>query len=120
ASSEDDDAAAQQVEAREAGAPETEMQHEPAPEEKEEKGPEPQREERRPAATTRPPDSRPSGRPSDGGGSSKVLSPVVRRLIAEHDLDPDTIPGTGAGGRITRSDVLAVVEGKGGTQGPAP
>jgi len=35
---------------------------------------------------------------------------VVRRLIAEHNLDPATITGTGAGGRITRSDVLAVID----------
>jgi len=49
-----------------------------------------------------------------GGGSGRLLSPVVRRLIAEHDLDPAGIPGTGAGGRITRSDVLAVIEGGGG------
>ena len=46
-----------------------------------------------------------------GGGLSRLLSPVVRRLIAEHGLDPESIPGTGAGGRITRSDVLQVVEG---------
>ena len=38
----------------------------------------------------------------------------MRRLIAEHGLDPATIKGTGAGGRITRSDVLAVIEGGGG------
>jgi len=44
----------------------------------------------------------------DGGG--KVLSPVVRRLIAEHDLDPDQIEGTGQGGRITRADVLSVID----------
>jgi pyruvate dehydrogenase E2 component (dihydrolipoamide acetyltransferase) len=37
-------------------------------------------------------------------------SPVVRRLIAEHRLDPVTIPGTGAVGRVTRGDVLALVE----------
>jgi 2-oxoglutarate dehydrogenase E2 component (dihydrolipoamide succinyltransferase) len=34
-----------------------------------------------------------------------VLSPVVRRLIAEHGIDPASIPGTGLGGRITRADV---------------
>ncbi len=39
-----------------------------------------------------------------------LLSPVVRRLIAEHDLDPATIEGTGAGGRITRNDVQRVIE----------
>ncbi len=38
-------------------------------------------------------------------GSSIVLSPVVRRLIAENGLDPSQVSGTGKGGRITRSDV---------------
>ncbi len=33
-----------------------------------------------------------------------VLSPVVRRLIAESGLDASTIVGTGLGGRITRAD----------------
>ncbi|MDQ3570046.1 MAG: 2-oxo acid dehydrogenase subunit E2 [Actinomycetota bacterium] len=47
-----------------------------------------------------------------GGGSSKLLSPVVRRLIGEHDLDVDQIPGTGSGGRVTRADVLAFVKGR--------
>jgi len=46
----------------------------------------------------------------DGQGSGKVLSPVVRKLIAEHDLDPDQIEGTGQGGRITRADVLSVID----------
>ena len=36
-----------------------------------------------------------------------VASPLVRRLITEHGLDPATIRGTGEGGRITRNDVLA-------------
>src|SRR5215217_7986213 len=36
----------------------------------------------------------------DAGTSGRLLSPVVRRLIAEHDLDPATIKDTGAGGRI--------------------
>src|SRR4051812_45246789 len=77
-----DDSAMQQEEQKQAGTPEPAMQQEPAPEAKE-----PEPEPRRPPAATRPPDSRPSARPSDGGGSSKVLSPVVRRLIAEHDLN---------------------------------
>src|SRR5882724_10235239 len=45
-----------------------------------------------------------------GNGEGKVLSPVVRRLISEHNLDPAQITGTGTGGRITRNDVLALVE----------
>src|SRR5205085_4377832 len=60
-------------------------------------------------AATRPADTRPPSRP-DTAGAGKVLSPVVRRLLAEHNLNPDQIQGTGAGGRITRADVLAVVD----------
>lgn len=41
------------------------------------------------------------------------LSPVVRRLIAEHDLDPAGIPGTGRDGRITRDDVTAHIAQRG-------
>jgi len=50
---------------------------------------------------------------------SKVLSPVVRRLLADHGLDPGSIPGTGLGGRITRADVEAVIE-RGATPSPVP
>jgi len=49
-----------------------------------------------------------------------VLSPVVRRLVSEHGLDPATITGTGAGGRITRNDVLAVIEGGASAPDAAP
>jgi len=38
------------------------------------------------------------------------LSPVVRRLLAEHKLDPHQITGSGRDGRITRNDVLAFAE----------
>ena len=61
-----------------------------------------------PAPTSRPTDD-------DDAGESRLLSPVVRRLIAEHGLDPAAIPGTGIGGRITRNDVLAVAESGGRT-----
>jgi pyruvate dehydrogenase E2 component (dihydrolipoamide acetyltransferase) len=43
-----------------------------------------------------------------------LLSPVVRKLLAEHDLDPSGITGTGQGGRITRADVLGVIDRNGG------
>ena len=39
------------------------------------------------------------------------LSPVVRRLLAEHQLNPADLNGTGRDGRITREDVLAVIGG---------
>ena len=39
------------------------------------------------------------------GTRRAVLSPVVRRLAAEHDVDLDLVTGTGDGGRITRKDI---------------
>ena len=39
------------------------------------------------------------------------LSPVVRRLLAEHNLDKSRITGTGRDGRITREDVTAFIAG---------
>ncbi len=50
----------------------------------------------------------------DGPGDNRLLSPVVRRLIAEHGLDPAGINGTGTGGRITRDDVLGVIDARAG------
>lgn len=41
------------------------------------------------------------------------LSPVVRRLVAEHSLNPSDIPGTGRDGRITREDVTEFIAGRG-------
>ena len=38
------------------------------------------------------------------------MTPAVRRLLREHELTAAQIVGTGGGGRITREDVLAVVE----------
>ena len=37
--------------------------------------------------------------------SNDALSPAIRRLIAEHSLDPAAIKGSGVGGRISREDV---------------
>ncbi|SDG29528.1 2-oxoglutarate dehydrogenase E2 component [Limimonas halophila] len=55
------------------------------------------------------------------------LSPAVRTLVQEHDLDPTRIPPSGPGGRITKQDVMDVVEGRkelltpqAPTQAPAP
>ena len=53
-----------------------------------------------------------AARAGAAGAMAKVLSPVVRRLIAENDLDPDAIVGTGLGGRVTRADVEAVIRAR--------
>jgi len=62
-----------------------------------------------------------SGTPIPPGAvdQAHVLSPVVRRLLADHGLDPASIPGTGLGGRITRADVEAVIE-RGAAPSPVP
>jgi 2-oxoglutarate dehydrogenase E2 component (dihydrolipoamide succinyltransferase) len=39
---------------------------------------------------------------------------VVRKLVAEHNLDPAEIRGTGPGGRITRGDVLSIIDQRNG------
>ncbi len=44
-----------------------------------------------------------------------LLSPVVRRLIRENEIDVSRLTGTGDGGRITRKDVEAYI-----ASGPAP
>ena len=39
-----------------------------------------------------------------------ALSPAVRKLVAEHALDPARLSGTGKGGRLTKGDVLRHLE----------
>lgn len=56
---------------------------------------------------------------SNRDSNGNPLSPAVRRLIAENGLDPDTISGSGAGGRIKKKDVLAHL-GSGAAAKPAP
>ena len=57
--------------------------------------------------------------PAATGDADARMTPAVRRLLREHDLTPAQITGTGGGGRITREDVLAVVEAM-RTGSPAP
>jgi 2-oxoisovalerate dehydrogenase E2 component (dihydrolipoyl transacylase) len=57
----------------------------------------------------------------DGGAEHRRLSPAVRKLAAEHQIDPSALRGTGMGGRVTRDDVLAAVEvGHAEPAAPAP
>jgi len=58
----------------------------------------------------------PAAPPAAGGDGDpgRMLSPVVRRLVAEYNLDPSDIQGTGAGGRITRADVLSLIDQRNG------
>lgn len=58
---------------------------------------------------------------SGGGGDTDPadLSPAVRRLVGEHNLDASKIPGTGPGGRLTKEDVLAHIAASGGAPSTA-
>ena len=62
------------------------------------------------AAATAPAAATPA-RVTGNGATGAVLSPVVRRLLAERNLDAGSVTGTGGGGRITREDVLAAKPG---------
>ena len=46
---------------------------------------------------------------ADRGPRSQILSPLIRRLAEEHDLDLSQVEGKGTGGRITKKDVEAVI-----------
>ncbi|MGH2349668.1 MAG: dihydrolipoamide acetyltransferase family protein [bacterium] len=63
----------------------------------------------------------PAGAPAKGDGPR--LSPVVRKLAEEHGVALDeiaTLRGTGAGGRVTKEDVLKYLEGRKEAPAPAP
>lgn len=71
-----------------------------------------------PEASTPAPSAAEAGTP--GAGSSDLnagayVTPLVRRLAAQHDIDLSTVTGSGVGGRIRKADVLAAVEARGGT-----
>ena len=54
----------------------------------------------------------PAAAPESGNGRTFV-SPVVARIASEHGVDPNAVPGTGTGGRVTKKDILAFVESGG-------
>ena len=76
----------------------------PAPE----PAPEPEPAEAATAPAPEPTPAPAAAAPAEAGakGDNRLLSPVVRRLVGEHGLNPDDVTGTGPGGRITRDDVL--------------
>jgi 2-oxoisovalerate dehydrogenase E2 component (dihydrolipoyl transacylase) len=106
--------AAPAAEAEPAPAPEPEAPAEAAPEPEAQ----PAAEQEAPAAQAETPEPEPApaeapaAAPTDG---SVRMTPAVRRLVREHDIDITQLKGSGAGGRVTREDVLAFVEGRGTT-----
>jgi pyruvate dehydrogenase E2 component (dihydrolipoamide acetyltransferase) len=62
----------------------------------------------------------PAQRPTATATGEKVRSsPLVRRIARENDVDLTQVPGTGAGGRVSKRDILAAVE-SGGAHAGAP
>ncbi len=94
-----------------AAAPEATPAPEPAP------VPEPE-----PAAPA--PEPNPTPGPADApvpvATAGVILSPVVRRLIADNGLDASQITGTGLGGRITRNDVEQIIQARATGSIPEP
>ena len=58
-------------------------------------------------SATKPPVS---AAPEPPAPAATALSPAVRKLIDDNNLDPAAIPATGAGGRLVKGDVLAVLK----------
>jgi pyruvate dehydrogenase E2 component (dihydrolipoamide acetyltransferase) len=70
-----------------------------------------------PAASPVPAQAAATATLPDRGARSQILSPLVRKMAAEHSIDLAQVRGTGTGGRITKHDVQAVIEGGGAAAG---
>src|SRR3979490_1925147 len=57
--------------------------------------------------------------PAAQDGARIHSSPLVRRMASEHGIDLSTVSGTGAGGRISKQDLEAVIAA-GGAPPPRP
>ena len=87
--------------------PEAKPEPEPEPEPAQpQAAPEPARQEAAPSAA--PPGQVAPARAD--GAEGQYLTPLVRKLAAEHDVDLSSLTGTGVGGRIRKQDVLAAAE----------
>jgi 2-oxoglutarate dehydrogenase E2 component (dihydrolipoamide succinyltransferase) len=53
-------------------------------------------------------------------GDEQILSPAARKLAEENGIDPNSIAGTGKGGRVTKEDVVAAAAAKKNAPAPAP
>jgi 2-oxoglutarate dehydrogenase E2 component (dihydrolipoamide succinyltransferase) len=73
-----------------------------------------------PPAPTAPPAPAPAPAASSSEGNDAYVTPLVRKLAAEHGVDLGALTGTGVGGRIRKQDVLdAAAAAKAATAAPA-
>jgi pyruvate dehydrogenase E2 component (dihydrolipoamide acetyltransferase) len=88
--------------------PEPAAKSEPEPEPAAKSEPEPQAEPEPQQTSTR--SSARQDAPSGSGDGVPYVTPLVRKLAAEHGVDLRSVSGTGVGGRIRKQDVLAAAE----------
>ena len=113
-------------------APEPEATPEPeapkAEEPKEQPKPEPKQEapkkeapkaEPKPEPKQEAPKAAPAKESAPSGDSSPYVTPLVRKLASDNDVDLSSVKGTGVGGRIRKQDVLAAAEAKKAPAAPA-
>jgi pyruvate dehydrogenase E2 component (dihydrolipoyllysine-residue acetyltransferase) len=58
------------------------------------------------SASSSQPEEPAAGSPAPGGVDAPYVTPLVRKLAAEHAVDLETVSGTGVGGRIRKQDVV--------------
>jgi pyruvate dehydrogenase E2 component (dihydrolipoamide acetyltransferase) len=66
------------------------------------------------------PQPTPAAAAAASGNGKTFVSPVVARIASEHGVDPSQVPGTGAGGRVTKKDILGFIESGAPAAAPAP
>jgi 2-oxoglutarate dehydrogenase E2 component (dihydrolipoamide succinyltransferase) len=71
-----------------------------------------------PAAAKAPTPTPTTARPAAQAAGAPV-SPAVRRITTENNIDPATIAGSGKDGRVTKGDVINTMQGKAGNAAPA-
>jgi 2-oxoglutarate dehydrogenase E2 component (dihydrolipoamide succinyltransferase) len=93
---------------------------EPEPEPEQEATPEPAAAvPATPAAAPEAP-AAPKAEDDNGRREAKFVSPVVARIAAEHNVDVESVEGTGRGGRVTKKDILGYIESGQAAQAPPP
>jgi pyruvate dehydrogenase E2 component (dihydrolipoamide acetyltransferase) len=109
-------AAGAAVAAEPAPVPEPEPKPEPTPQPVAQAEPEPKPEPKPQPVAEAEPALAAEERASDGG---PYVTPLVRKLATENNIDLATVNGTGVGGRIRKQDVLAAAEAKKAPATPA-
>jgi pyruvate dehydrogenase E2 component (dihydrolipoamide acetyltransferase) len=64
------------------------------------------------------PEAAPEAQAQEAEDEHSRSSPLVRKIAREHNVDLLRVAGTGLGGRITKQDILAFVEGKAEQRAP--